>query len=116
MIWPTWPWRSLTAPFDGRALTLTGPAALTGEEIAATQSDVLGRPVRYILPPVAQFREALVGRGMPAWQIGAFIELHEAILAGRSPHLAVVTPDIEAVTGRPPRSFAQFAEREFRPP
>jgi uncharacterized protein YbjT (DUF2867 family) len=103
-------------PFDGRALTLTGPAALTGEEVAATLSDVLGRPVRYILPSVEQFRKALTERGMPAWQIDAFIELQEAVLAGRAPHLAVVTADVEKATGKRPRSFAQFAAREFTPP
>ena len=102
-------------PFDGRALTLTGPAALTGEEMAATLSVVLGRPVRYVLPSVAQFREALTERGMPAWQVDAFVELQEAILAGRAPHLAPVTADIEAATGQPPRSFAEFARREFGP-
>jgi uncharacterized protein YbjT (DUF2867 family) len=100
-------------PFDGRALTLTGPAALTGDQIAATLSGVLGRPVRYVSPPLAQFRAALVERGLPAWQIDAFVELQEAVLDGRAPHLAVVTKDVEAATRRPPRSFAQFAEREF---
>jgi uncharacterized protein YbjT (DUF2867 family) len=100
-------------PFDGRALALTGPAALTGEEIAAVLSGVLGRPVRYISPPLPQFRAALTERGLPAWQIDAFIELQQAILDGRAPHLAVVTADVEIATGRPPRSFAQFAEREF---
>ena len=101
--------------FDGCALTLTGPAALTGDEIAATLSGVLGRPVRYISPPLPQFRTALVERGLPAWQIDAFVELQEAVLDGRAPHLSVVTKGLEAATGRPPRSFTQFAQREFRP-
>jgi uncharacterized protein YbjT (DUF2867 family) len=100
-------------PFDGRALTLTGPAALTGAEIAATLSGVLGRPVRFVSPPLSQFRAALTERGLPSWQIDAFIELHQAILDGRAPHLAAVTGDVEAATGKPPRSFAQFAQREF---
>jgi len=101
--------------FDGCALTLTGPAALTGDEIAATLSGVLDRPVRYISPPLPHFRTALVERGLPAWQIDALVELQEAVLDGRAPHLAVVTKDVEAATGRPPRSFAQFAQREFGP-
>jgi uncharacterized protein YbjT (DUF2867 family) len=100
-------------PFDGRAFSLTGPAALTGDEMAATLSGVLGRPVRYISPPLAQFRAALLERGLPAWQIDAFVELHQAVLDGRAPHLTAVTADVEAATGRPPRSFAQFAQREF---
>lgn len=100
-------------PFDGRALTLTGPAALAGEAMAATLSLVLGRPVRYILPSVTRFRAALMERGMPAWQVDAFVELQEAILAGRAPHLALVTADFKAATGQPPHSFAEFARREF---
>jgi uncharacterized protein YbjT (DUF2867 family) len=103
-------------PFDGRALTLTGPAALTGDEMAATLSGVLGRPVRYVSPSLPQFRASLTERGLPAWQIDAFVELQEAVLDGRAPHLAVVTKDVEAATGRPPRSFAQFAAREFGHP
>jgi len=74
---------------------------------------VLGRPVRYISPSLPQFRAALTERGLPAWQIDAFIELQQAILDGHAPHLAAVTADVETNTGRPPRSFAQFAQREF---
>jgi hypothetical protein len=43
----------------------------------------------------------------------AIIELHGAVIGGRAPHLAAVTQDIAAATGQPPRSFAQFARREF---
>jgi hypothetical protein len=57
---------------------------------------------------------SLTERGLPAWQVGALLELQEAILAGRAPHLAQVTADVQTATGRPPRSFAQFAQREFR--
>jgi uncharacterized protein YbjT (DUF2867 family) len=100
-------------PFDGRALTLTGPLAITGEEMAATLSEVVNWPVQYVLPSVAELRAALNARGMPAWQVGAVIELQEAVLAGKAPHLPLVTEDVEKATGRPPRSFAQFALREF---
>lgn len=100
-------------PFDGRVLTLTGPAALTGDEIASMLTTALGRPVRYVSPPLPQFRAALTERGLPAWQIDAFVELQEALLAGRAPYLAMVTQDVATATGRPPRSFAQFAQREF---
>jgi uncharacterized protein YbjT (DUF2867 family) len=101
------------APFDGRALTLTGPAALTGDEVAATLSAVLGRQVRCVSPPLAQFRAALTERGLPAWQVDALVEVQDAMLSGRAPHLAQVTTDIETATGRKPHALAQFAEREF---
>jgi hypothetical protein len=50
---------------------------------------------------------------LSAWQVEAFVELQEAVLSGRAPHLAAVTQDVAEATGRPPRSFAQFAAREF---
>ena len=100
-------------PCDGRALTLTGPAALTGAQMADVLGNVLSRPVRFISPPLPQLRAALTERGMPAWQIDALVELQEAVLAGRAPHTAVVTDDVAAATGRPQRTFAEFAQREF---
>ncbi len=103
-------------PLDGRAMTLTGPAALTGGEMAAALSAVLGRPVRHVAPTLGQFRAALAERGMPAWQVDALIELNEAILAGGGPHLAQVSGDVRSATGRPARSFAAFAQREFGAP
>jgi uncharacterized protein YbjT (DUF2867 family) len=101
--------------FDGRALTLTGPEALTGAEMAATLARVLGRPVRCVCPSPAQLRAVLTERRLPAWQIAAFVELQEAVLAGRGQHLAAVTAEVETTIGRPPRSFEQFAQRELAP-
>ena len=102
-------------PFDGRTLTLTGPQAVSGADMAATLGVVLGRPVRHVSPTLAHFRAALSGGGLPAWQVDALVELQEAIVSGQAPHLAQVTADVQAATGRPPRSFAQFARREFGP-
>ncbi|HXZ18283.1 MAG TPA: NmrA family NAD(P)-binding protein, partial [Roseiarcus sp.] len=61
-------------PLDGRALTLTGPAALTGGEMAAALSGVLGRPVRHVAPSLERFRAALVESGMPTWRADALVE------------------------------------------
>lgn len=100
-------------PFDGRALALTGPAALTGEQMAGALAAASGRPVRFVSPALPQFRAALAERGMPAWQADALLELYEAVQSGRAPHLATVTADIAEVTGRRPRSFEQFALSAF---
>ncbi|MGO9423595.1 NmrA family NAD(P)-binding protein [Roseiarcus sp.] len=102
-------------PFDGRALTVTGPAALTGDEMAAALSTVMKRPVRLVSPPLASFRAVLAESGLPAWRVDAAVELQEAILDGRAPHLAEVSGDVPAATGRPARAFAEFARREFAP-
>jgi uncharacterized protein YbjT (DUF2867 family) len=102
-------------PFDGRALALTGAAALTGEQMASALTTALGRPVRFSSPALPLFRAALAERGMPVWQSDALCELYEAVEAGRAPHLATLSADIAAVTGRQPRSFAEFALSQFGP-
>jgi uncharacterized protein YbjT (DUF2867 family) len=100
-------------PFDGRALALTGAAALTGEQMAGALATALGRPVRFVSPALPLFRAALAERGVPAWQIDALVELYEAVHAGRAPHLSTLSADIAAVTGGRPRSFDEFARSAF---
>src|SRR5207248_3179248 len=100
-------------PFDGRALVLTGPTALTGHQMAASLATAAGRSVRFVSPALPHFRAALTERGVPGWQVDGLIELYEAIQAGRAPHIAAVTADVAATTGRPPRSFEQFAVANF---
>ena len=100
-------------PFDGHALDLTGPAALTGEQMAAVLTSAVGRRVGFVSPPLGQFRTALTERGLPAWQVDGLGELYEAIQGGRAPHIAAVSTDVVATIGRPPRSFEEFAFVNF---
>ena len=102
--------------FDGRVLTLTGPEALSGAQVAAILSEVLGRPVRFLSPDLGPFREELVENGVPQWRVDALVELYSAIHSGRGSHLPAVSPDIMAATGRPPRTLRQFAKEAFGPP
>jgi uncharacterized protein YbjT (DUF2867 family) len=99
--------------FDGRALDLSGPEALTGFEIARVLSVALGRSIRFISPPLAAFRTALLDRGAPTWRVDALTELYEAVQEGRAPHLARITHDVELVTGRPPRALHDFVVEHF---
>jgi uncharacterized protein YbjT (DUF2867 family) len=89
---------------DADVFTLTGPAALTGAEMAAVLSEVAGRPISYLdepedagLPPGDETRRAVAA---------ALREFGDEMRTGR---LAVVTGDVERLTGRPAISFEQFA-------
>jgi len=90
----------------GQAYALTGPEALTDDDIAARLSAVLGRTVEHVtIPPEAQ-REAMLGMGIPEWTVDGLGELYafyETGIAGG------VAPDIERVLGRPARSVDDFA-------
>lgn len=93
-----------------RALTLTGPQALTFTEAAAVLSTELGRPVVYRPVGLWARRRSLLAQGLdPAYvRVQLVIDLTTRLgLASR------VTDDVATALGRPATSLAQFA-REHR--
>ena len=102
--------------FDGKVLTLTGPEALSGAQVAAILSEALGRPVRFVSPDLGRFRAELIENGVAQWRVDALVELYSAVLGGRGSHHPGVSPDVMAATGRPPRALRQFAKDAFGPP
>jgi uncharacterized protein YbjT (DUF2867 family) len=91
---------------QGKTYTLTGPRALTNAELAQILSDDLGREIRYVDLPVEQFKQALLGAGLPEWSANALIDLQQLYRNGGA---SAVTNDVEQVLGRKPRSFEQFS-------
>ena len=93
-----------TGAYDGRTLNLTGPTAVTMNEIAAILSDHLGRTVSYIAETV---EEAYASRAIyraPPWQVDAWVSTYTAIAVGE---LATVSEDIPEVTGHPAMSLEE---------
>jgi uncharacterized protein YbjT (DUF2867 family) len=94
-----------TSGHVGKAYTLTGPEALSYEDIAEKLSNGLGRRVTYKDVPLAVMRERLLASGMPEWQVDVQVDFSTALAAG---HASTVTDTIKTVTGKPPRTFEQF--------
>jgi uncharacterized protein YbjT (DUF2867 family) len=92
---------------DGKAYTLTGPQALTGDEVAEVFSSVLGREIRYIDVPEDAARNAMQQQQLPAWMIDSLLELYSISRAG---YASGVTSDVQDVTGRSPYTFQEFVE------
>ncbi|MET0235804.1 MAG: SDR family oxidoreductase [Kibdelosporangium sp.] len=90
----------------GKIYTPTGPRAISFAEVAAHFEQALGKPVRYI-PSTHQDREKrLLGFGVPDWIAGMLTEYAQAYASGWGDF---TTTDFEDVTGRRPRSVADFA-------
>ncbi|MGB9203089.1 MAG: SDR family oxidoreductase, partial [Terriglobales bacterium] len=94
----------------GKAYTLTGPEALTNAQIAQILSDDLGREIRFINLPPAQFRQALLAAGVPEWNADALLDLQRLYREGKA---ATVTQEVEQILGRKPISFEQFS-RDYK--
>lgn len=96
--------RALRGGHAGRAYDLTGPEALTFDEMAAVLSDHLDS-VEYAAPGLVQFLRRSLGEGTPPMQAFVMAGLYTAARLGLS---ARVTGTVEAVLGRPPRSFGAY--------
>jgi uncharacterized protein YbjT (DUF2867 family) len=94
----------------GKTYTLTGPEALTNNQVAQILSDDLGREIRFINLPPAELKKALLSAGVPEWNADALIDLQRLYREGKA---ATVTQDVEQILARKPTSFAQFS-RDYK--
>jgi len=61
----------------GQIYELFGPEAVSNEELAKRISKVAGRPVKFVDIPESAQREAMLGMGMPEWQVTALLALQQ---------------------------------------
>jgi uncharacterized protein YbjT (DUF2867 family) len=89
----------------GRIHLITGPAAVSFDQVADMFSRILGRPVPYRNLEDDQLKAWLLAAGQSDWQATALVELNTYARQG---HASVVTDTIERITGRPARSLEQW--------
>jgi uncharacterized protein YbjT (DUF2867 family) len=94
----------LTDDFDGQALPLTGPQALTNAELVDTIGIVLDRELRYLEVPPDLVRQRFAALGFDP----AFGDAYMAMLAETLDKPALVTGDVEKILGRPARTFGDW--------
>lgn len=88
---------------------LTGPEALTHDEVAAKLSAVAGRTLRYEDADPAAFEAGLVAAGLPADYAALMGGLYAGVREGWA---AEVNGEVERLLGRGPIGFDQYA-RDF---
>ena len=93
---------------DGRAYVLTGPEVLSYGDLARIYGRVLGREVRWVEVTLDDARASMVESGLPDGLAAGFTEIMTGYRRGGV--TARVSPDVAALLGRPPRSFAGFVE------
>jgi uncharacterized protein YbjT (DUF2867 family) len=96
--------RALTAPgHEGRVYELSGPDSLTAADRVAILGQALGRDLRFEAQTDAEAR-AEMSATTPARYVDAFFDFYAAGTLDESR----VLPAVREVTGRPPRTFAQW--------
>jgi uncharacterized protein YbjT (DUF2867 family) len=92
---------------EGQVYDLTGPEAISVDEVAETISYVTGNPVTFIDMPEDKSREAMQQQHVPDWMADALMELYSVHREGYS---SGVTSRVEELTGRKPHTFRQFVK------
>ena len=91
---------------EGKSYILTGPAAISFDDVARTFSTVLGKDIKYVSVPGEAALKSMTDMGVPEWIAKGYGELDE----GFSENFASsVTNNVALLTGHPARSFDQFA-------
>jgi uncharacterized protein YbjT (DUF2867 family) len=100
---------SLTSgEYDGVAHRITGPQPLRPSDRLAILGELLGRELPFRAQSDEEARADMSSR-MPAEYVDAFFDF---FVAGTIDETSVL-PTVEQVTGRPPRTFRQWAEENL---
>ncbi|HTY73405.1 MAG TPA: SDR family oxidoreductase [Actinomycetes bacterium] len=93
---------------DGTTYGLTGPEALSFDEIGHLLSGAVGRPISYQDETLEEAYASRARYAAPAWQVDAWVSMYVAIAAGE---MAEVTDAIPRVLGRPATPFVEVVAR-----
>lgn len=89
---------------------LTGPQALSYADAAAIIAERTGKPLAHRTITPDQLTARLITEGIPAEFAAMLAALDDDIRAGTQDH---VTDTVLRVTGRAPRSFSEFIDKEL---
>jgi uncharacterized protein YbjT (DUF2867 family) len=89
----------------GKSYWITGGEVLNPLQMVQSISAVIGRDIQLIELTEAQAREQWRAEGFPEDMIEFFVWAH----GNTPPEGYTVAPTVEQITGRPPRTFAQWA-------
>jgi uncharacterized protein YbjT (DUF2867 family) len=95
-------------PHVGASYDLTGPEALTLDEVAQVVTEVTGVPTRYEPETIEQAYASRASYGAPDWQVDAWVSTYTAIAAGE---LATVSDAVPRLTGHPATSLRKLLQR-----
>ena len=94
---------------DGKAATLTGPLALTFEDVAALLSDALKRPIVYTRASIPGFFcHRVFERGSGLIEAAIITALHAGLRRGDA---EAVSPEVPEMLGRPATPMAKVIAR-----
>jgi uncharacterized protein YbjT (DUF2867 family) len=103
-------------PHAGATYTLTGPEALTLDEVADRLSGALNRQVTYERETVEEAYASQASYGAPQWQLDGWVSSYTSVANGE---MAEVTDHVQRLSGHPATSLTELLTRgggAYEPP
>jgi uncharacterized protein YbjT (DUF2867 family) len=91
---------------QGRTYELTGPQAITFDDVAEALGTATGRRIEYVDLSPEESLPRFEAAGLPPWLFDHLTRVFQLIREGA---FAQTTGDVQAVTGHEPRTIADFA-------
>lgn len=91
----------------GKHYDLTGPALVSGAEIAAALAAATGHAVNFVSPPEAATRDSLKQLGVQPWQIEGYLDLFEHFATHKA---ETVATGVQELTGSAPISTEAWTQ------
>lgn len=93
---------------SGRTYDLTGPEALSMEDVARIVGRACGRPITYHDETIAEAYASRAAHVVPEFEVTGWVSSYQAIAAGE---LANVGDAVERVTGHAPMGLPEYLSR-----
>jgi uncharacterized protein YbjT (DUF2867 family) len=90
---------------SGKTYELNGPEAISNQELANRISRITGRAVNYVDIPESAQRDAMLGLGMPEWQVTALLDLQQYYKQGGGGKTDGL---LQSLIERPPVTLDQY--------
>ena len=95
----------MSSGHEGKIYTLSGPEALTYDDIADELSNALGRGIRHVSVAPEDLKSGMLSEGMPEAIADRMLDLERYFREDRA---SSVTDDVRQVTGRAPGRLAEY--------
>lgn len=94
-----------TTDHEHETYTLTGPEALTYDQVAEALSKTLDRDIRHVSLPAADLRAAMLAEGMPEPIADRMLDLERYFREDRA---STISDDLRRAIGQEPRRLADY--------
>jgi len=93
-------------PHEKSILNITGPAALSNDEVIAVLSEISGKPIKHVALPASEFFP-IIKKIIPQWFVPYILAYEKHAIEGNS---QLVTDTFFKLTGKQPTSFKTIIE------